>query len=73
LRGREEANPALRPERRHRLLLHFPVADDIAADVRTFAVDENACCSFWGFGVETTSDEITLQWDAPPTAQALVV
>lgn len=54
------------------LLLHFPVAPDVEDDVRTFAVDEKACCSFWGFGVDVTSEEITLQWDAPPTANDLI-
>ena len=54
------------------LLLHFPAAPDIEADVRAFAVDEKACCSFWGFGVDVAHDEITLQWDAPPDASELI-
>jgi hypothetical protein len=56
----------------HGLLLHFPVVETIESDVRTFAVDEKACCSFWGFDVDASSEEITLQWDAPPTAAELI-
>ncbi len=56
----------------HGLVLHFPNRDDVAADVRRFAVDEKQCCQFWGFAVEPTGDDLTLRWDAPPAASGLL-
>lgn len=56
----------------HGLLLHFPARPDIDADLRRFAVDEKRCCRFWGFAVETTDGELTLRWEAPPTAVDLL-
>lgn len=56
----------------HGLLLHFPADPAVEAEVRAFAVDEKACCSFWGFGVATEGDELLLQWDAPPAAADIV-
>ena len=50
----------------HGMLLHFPNRPDIEADVRSFAVDEKACCQFWGFAVISTDERLTLRWDAPP-------
>ena len=55
----------------HGLLLHFPVRDDIEADLRRFAVDEKRCCEFWGFDV-ARGEDLTFRWDAPPTAAELV-
>ncbi|HUP85295.1 MAG TPA: hypothetical protein VM143_06480 [Acidimicrobiales bacterium] len=55
----------------HGLLLHFPVQDDIEADLERFAIDEKRCCEFWGFEV-LLGDDLTLRWDAPPTAAALI-
>ena len=70
----ERLRGALRSVERteHGMLLHFPSAPDVEADLRRFAVDEKRCCAFWGFAVETTGDEVTLRWDAPPTAGELV-
>jgi hypothetical protein len=51
----------------HGVLLHFPNRPDIEADIRQFTVDEQGCCTFWGFEVAVTDSEITLRWDAPPT------
>jgi hypothetical protein len=51
----------------HGVLLYFPNRPAIEADVCRFAVDEKACCTFWGFEVATTDDDIILHWDAPPT------
>jgi hypothetical protein len=56
----------------HGLVLHFPNRPDIAADVHRFAVDEKRCCEFWGFAVDSTMDEVTLRWDAPPGARELL-
>ena len=55
----------------HGLLLHFPIRDDIETDLHRFAVDEKRCCEFWGFDVNR-GDDLTLRWDAPPTAADLV-
>lgn len=55
----------------HGLLLHFPVRDDIDADLQRFAIDEKRCCEFWGFEV-ARAQELTLRWDAPPTAGELI-
>src|SRR4051794_29467501 len=55
----------------HGLLLHFPADDDIEADLHRFAVDEKRCCEFWGFEV-SRADDLTLRWDAPPTAADLI-
>jgi hypothetical protein len=54
----------------HGLLLHFPVGDDVAADLREFAVFEKGCCAFWGFDVQHDDDEIRLRWDGPPSIAA---
>lgn len=51
----------------HGVLLRFPNDPDIEADIRQFTVDEKGCCTFWGFEVTVTDDEIALRWDAPPT------
>jgi hypothetical protein len=56
----------------HGLLLHFAPEADIEADVRRFAVDEKRCCQFWGFAVAVTAEAVTLRWDGPPSAGALV-
>lgn len=56
----------------HGLLLRFAPDEAIEASVRQFAVDEKRCCEFWGFGVTTSNEELTLQWDAPPDAQGLI-
>jgi len=56
----------------HGLLLHFPVDAEVEADVRRFAVDEKACCAFWGFDVTGDDAEVLLRWDAPPTAGDLL-
>jgi MerR family transcriptional regulator, copper efflux regulator len=56
----------------HGMLLRFPSRPDVEEDVRRFAVDEKRCCAFWGFAVQVTPDEVTLQWDAPPSAGSLV-
>ena len=50
----------------HGLLLHFRNRPDIEAELRRFAVDEKRCCTFWGFAVDTTDDELALRWDGPP-------
>lgn len=54
------------------LLLRFPARPDIDRDVRRFAVDEKACCRFWGFAIDTDRTGLTLRWDAPPAADELV-
>ena len=54
------------------LVLHFSNRPDIAADVHRFALDEKRCCQFWGFAVDSTVDEVTLRWDAPPDARELL-
>jgi hypothetical protein len=56
----------------HGMLLHFPDRPGIDDDLRRFARDEKACCSFWGFAVAATSGGFTLRWDAPPAADHLV-
>lgn len=50
----------------HGLSLHFPNRPDIDAHVRRFTADEQRCCTFWGFDVAATGDELTLRWDGPP-------
>jgi hypothetical protein len=54
------------------LLLRFPAGEEIEADVRTFAVDEKRCCTFWGFAVGTGASEVTLRWEGPPATAALL-
>ena len=54
----------------HGLLLQFPSVDDIEAAVRTFTVDEKACCQFWGFDVQRDDEHIRLRWDGPPTVES---
>ena len=56
----------------HGLLLHFAPSPDTEATLRRFAVDEKRCCQFWGFDVSSTTDDLTLRWDAPPTAAAIL-
>jgi hypothetical protein len=56
----------------HGMLLHFPDRPGIEDDLRRFAVDEKACCSFWGFAVAATPTGFSLRWDAPPAADHLV-
>ena len=70
----ERLRGALRAVERtdHGMLLRFPLRPDVEQDVRRFAVDEKRCCAFFGFAVETTGDELTLRWDAPPRAGELV-
>ena len=56
----------------HGLLLHFAADAELEAELRRFAVAEKGCCAFWGFDVERTPTEVTLRWDAPPAAAAIV-
>jgi hypothetical protein len=56
----------------HGLLLRFPARDDIEADVRRFAVDEQRCCRFWGFDVTANDTDVTLRWDGPPATAHLL-
>jgi hypothetical protein len=56
----------------HGLLLHFAADADLAAELHRFAVAEKRCCGFWGFDVVSTPSELTLRWDAPPAADAIV-
>lgn len=49
------------------LLLHFPKRPEIEAELRAFALDEKACCQFWGFAITADADRLHLRWDAPPT------
>ena len=56
----------------HGLLLHFPTQPAIEVDLRRLAVQEKACCQFWGFAVDATTDELTLRWDGRPAAGALL-
>jgi hypothetical protein len=56
----------------HGLLLRFPFAADLEADLRRFAVDEKGCCGFWGFAVEATSTELVLRWDGPPSVSGVL-
>ena len=53
------------------LLLQFPNQPDIDAHVRAFTIDEKRCCTFWGFEVTTTTDELTLRWEGPPEVNDL--
>ena len=50
----------------HGLVLHFPIRDEVEADIRRFAADEKRCCEFWGFEVTKAPDELILRWDGPP-------
>ena len=56
----------------HGLLLHFAADPGLEADLRRFTVAEKACCGFWGFDVIASPTELTLRWDAPPAADAIV-
>ena len=56
----------------HGLLLHLAADANLEAEVRRFAISEKRCCGFWGFDVESTRSELTLRWDAPPAADAIV-
>ena len=54
------------------LLLRLPARDDVEADVRRFAADEQRCCRFWGFTVDTDDEQVTLRWDGPPATAPLL-
>jgi len=54
------------------MLLHFVNDVDVDADLRRFALDEKRCCQFWGFAIESVNDELTLRWEGPPDADALI-
>jgi hypothetical protein len=56
----------------HGLLLRFPPDSGIEADVRRFAVDEQRCCTFWAFSVDTDPAGVVLRWDGPPAAADLL-
>jgi len=56
----------------HGLLLHFAADPVIEAELHRFAIAEKDCCGFWGFDIEAGPSEVTLRWDAPPTAGELV-
>ena len=57
----------------HGLLLHFAPEPGLEAELRAFALDEKRCCSFWGFAVDASAaDDLTLAWEAPPSAAALI-
>jgi hypothetical protein len=56
----------------HGLVLHFPLREDIEAEVRGFAVDEKRCCQFWGFEVAVAGDRLQLRWDGPPAVRELM-
>lgn len=56
----------------HGLLLRFPTRDDVEADVRRFAADEQRCCRFWGFAIDTDGEQLTLRWDGPPATAHLI-
>ena len=54
------------------LVLHFPRCPEVEADLRRFTVDEQACCRFWRFAVDTVDDELVLRWEGPPEAAELI-
>jgi hypothetical protein len=56
----------------HGLLLRFPTDDDVEADVRRFAVEEQRCCTFWAFSVTAEPAGVTLRWDGPPASAGLL-
>jgi hypothetical protein len=56
----------------HGLLLRLPARDDVEADVRRFAADEQRCCQFWGFDVTATDMDVTLRWDGLPATADLL-
>lgn len=56
----------------HGLVLCFPARDDLAADVHRFAADEQQCCRFWGFAVDTDREQVTLRWHGPPATAELL-
>ena len=56
----------------HGLLLHLAPDAAAEADARRFAVDEKACCQFWGFEVTSAGGELTLRWDGPPSSDQLL-
>lgn len=56
----------------HGLVLHFPARADVEADLQRIAVDEKRCCQFWGFAIATIEELLTLRWDGPPAAHALL-
>ena len=56
----------------HGLVLHFPHRDDLEAEIRRFAVEEQGCCRFWGFAVDVDDDRLQLRWDGPPAVRELM-
>ncbi len=56
----------------HGLLLSFPARPEIEEELRSFAVQEKGCCSFWGFAVKGDADVVTLRWDGPPDTAELL-
>lgn len=59
----------------HGFILHFQPdgddPDDLRADIDRFMVDEQRCCEFWGFALDTTGG-LRLRWDGPPAARDLI-
>lgn len=47
------------------VLIRFPQAVGVTADVRRFVSEEMRCCQFWGFEV-ADDDDVALRWDGPP-------
>lgn len=56
----------------HGMVLHFAPGDGIEQTVRQFAIDEKRCCEFWGFQVESSPENLSLRWDAPPDAMPMI-
>ena len=69
---RMRSNLAAIERTEHGMLLRFPNASDIEADLKRFALEEKRCCEFWGFAIAAEGDNLTLRWDAPPDAEPLV-
>lgn len=40
--------------------------------MRRFVVDEQRCCRFWGFAIDTDREQVTLRWDGPPETAHLI-
>jgi hypothetical protein len=72
LLGRMRANLTSMDRTATGLMLRFPDAPAVRADVARFAIDEKRCCQFWGFDVSDEPEHVALRWDAPPQAVTLL-
>ena len=54
------------------MVLRFDPDPHMEKELDSFALEEKQCCGFWGFDVQRSAEDLTLVWEAPPSAQLLI-